>query len=149
MKAPTEVKADFSAAVPDQLLFSATFAALSGAISTKGSGSVPVRPKAESVGPTARTMSDLVPAPGYETRALKAPGGDRTPLVIATGTSAAGKWSAAKIIDGPDEPTAGYCYTAIHFTTDAVLLAYCAGGDADKSRLARLRVRKVPLAALP
>jgi hypothetical protein len=89
------------------------------------------------------------PAPGYETRPMKAPGGDRTPLVIATGTSAAGKWSAAKIIDGPDEPTAGYCYTAIHFTKDAVLLAYCAGGDADKSRLARLRVRKLPLAALP
>jgi len=30
-----------------------------------------------------------------------------------------------------------------------VLLAYCAGGDADKSRLARLRVRKVSLAMLP
>ena len=70
-------------------------------------------------------------------------------LVIATGAGAAGKWSAAKIIDGPDEPTAGYSYTAIHFTKDAVLLAYCAGGDADKSRLARLRVRKVSLAMLP
>jgi hypothetical protein len=89
------------------------------------------------------------PAPGYETRPMQSPGGDRTPLVIATGGGAAGKWSAAKIIDGLDEPTAGYCYTAIHFTKDAVLLAYCAGGDADKSRLARLRVRKVSLAVLP
>jgi hypothetical protein len=89
------------------------------------------------------------PAPVYETRPMQSPGGDRTPLVIATGAGAAGKWSAAKIIDGPDEPTAGYSYTAIHFTKDAVLLAYCAGGDADKSRLARLRVRKVSLAMLP
>ena len=53
------------------------------------------------------------------------------------------------MIDGPGEPTASYCYTAIHFTRDAALLAYCAGGEADKNRLARLRVRKVPLAALP
>lgn len=89
------------------------------------------------------------PAPAYETRALIPPGGDRTPLVIATGTTGTGgKWSAARIIEGPAEPTAGYCYTAIHFTNDAVLLAYCAGGKDDRSRLARLRIRKIPLSAL-
>ena len=39
----------------------------------------------------------------------------------------------------------GYCYTAIHFTSDAVLLAYCAGEPEDRSRLARLKVRKIRL----
>jgi hypothetical protein len=99
---------------------------------------------------THRLLAVWNPAPGYETRALVAPGGDRTPLVLATGTAPAGKWSAARVIDGPDEPTAGYCYTAIHFTQEAVLLAYCAGGAADnKSRLAKIRIRKIPLGALP
>ena len=88
------------------------------------------------------------PAPGYETRSLRRPGGDRTPLVIATGVDSHGKWSAAQVIEGPAEPTAGYCYTAIHFTADAVLLAYCAGGEADQNRLARLRIRKIPLSGL-
>ena len=45
--------------------------------------------------------------------------------------------------EGVDE---GYCYTAIHFTTDGVLLAYCAGGAADKHRLAKLRIKKLPFA---
>lgn len=89
------------------------------------------------------------PAPAYETRPLRATGGDRTPLVIATGDSSAGKWTAARIIDGIKEPTEGFSYTAIHFTKDAVLLAYCAGGAEDRSRLARIRIRKLPLAALP
>ncbi|MBI5689127.1 MAG: exo-alpha-sialidase [Verrucomicrobia bacterium] len=89
------------------------------------------------------------PAPAYETRPLVPPGGDRTPLVIATGTTPNGRWTPARVIDGPAEPTAGYCYTAIHFTKDAVLLAYCAGGAPDKSRLAKIRLRKIPLASLP
>lgn len=98
---------------------------------------------------TERLLAVWNPAPAYETRAQRSPGGDRTPLVIATGTMPAGKWSPARVIDGPAEPTAGYCYTAIHFTPDAVLLAYCAGGGEDKSRLARTRIRRLPLPALP
>jgi hypothetical protein len=96
----------------------------------------------------ARLLAVWNPAPAYETRALKPPGGDRTPLVLATGTGPNSGWKAARIIDGLDDPTGGYCYTAIHFTKDAVLLAYCAGGAADKSRLAKLRIRKIPLSGL-
>ncbi len=97
----------------------------------------------------ARLLAVWNPAPAYETRTLVSPGGDRTPLVLATGTGPTTGWKPARIIDGPGEPTAGYCYTAIHYTRDAVLLAYCAGGLADnKSRLARLRIRKLPLAGL-
>lgn len=88
------------------------------------------------------------PAPAYEMRAQTRVAGDRTPLVLATGTSSNATWSKAAVIDGDGGADAGYCYTAIHFTKDAMLLAYCAGGEADKSRLARLRLRKIPLAGL-
>ena len=98
---------------------------------------------------TAKLLAVWNPAPAYETRSLQPTGGDRTPLVIATGDSSAGKWTPARIIDGLKEPTEGFSYTAIHFTQDAVLLGYCAGGAEDRSRLARIRIRKIPLAALP
>lgn len=97
---------------------------------------------------TDRLLAVWNPAPAYETRPLQRPGGDRTPLVLATGTGVSEKWTPARWLDGDGEPTSGYSYTAIHFTSDAVLFAYCAGGEADKSRLARLRIRKVPLSAL-
>jgi hypothetical protein len=98
---------------------------------------------------TERVLAVWNPAPAYETRVLTRPGGDRTPLVLAMGSGPTTGWSPAQIIDGPEEPTSGYSYTAIHFTKTDVLLAYCAGGEADKSRLARLRIRKIPLTALP
>jgi hypothetical protein len=88
------------------------------------------------------------PGPSYETRPMKPIGGDRTPLVLATGVLPAGAWSRATFLDGMTEADEGYCYTAIHFTKDAVLLAYCAGGEQDKNRLARLRMRKLPLSSL-
>jgi sialidase-1 len=96
-----------------------------------------------------RLLAVWNPAPNYETRSMQKVGGDRTPLVVATGKTASGAWSRAAILEGNDNVDAGYCYTAIHFTKDAVLLAYCAGETADRSRLARLRIRKIPLATLP
>jgi sialidase-1 len=95
-----------------------------------------------------RLLAIWNPGPSYETRPIKAIGGDRTPLVLATGVLPAGAWSRATLLDGMTEADEGYCYTAIHFTQDAVLLAYCAGGEPDKHRLARLRMRKLPLNAL-
>ncbi|MBI5771716.1 MAG: exo-alpha-sialidase [Verrucomicrobia bacterium] len=90
------------------------------------------------------------PGAAYETRPMRRIGGDRTPLVLATGRTAAGAWSRAAILDGDDPAVdAGFCYTAIHFTKDAMLLAYCAGNESDKSRLARIRIVKVALTALP
>lgn len=95
-----------------------------------------------------RLLAIWNPGPSYETRPMKPIGGDRTPLVLATGVVPAGAWSRATFLDGMTEADEGYCYTAIHFTKDAVLLAYCAGGEQDKNRLARLRMRKLPLSAL-
>jgi hypothetical protein len=38
--------------------------------------------------------------------------------------------------------------TFVHLSLALVLLAYCAGGEADRNRLARLRLRKIPRANL-
>ena len=94
---------------------------------------------------TNRFLAIWNPAPNYETRPLKPIGGDRTPLVGATGLGPAQEWTPAYIIEGQDGVDAGYHYTAIHFTNDAVLLAYCAGNEQDKHRLNRLRIRKISL----
>jgi len=97
---------------------------------------------------SARLFAVWNPGPAYETRPVLPYGGDRTPLVVATGTAANEPWTAAALVDGYDGVDAGFCYTAIHELKDSVLLAYCAGGPADQHRLARLRVRKIPLGAL-
>ncbi len=89
------------------------------------------------------------PIPNYQTRRLEKPSGDRTPLVAAIGRGPHDKtWSAPFLIDENNVENEGYCYTAIHFTRDSVLLAYCAGGKADQGRLNRLRIRKVSIATL-
>ena len=70
--------------------------------------------------------------------------GGRTPLVCALGDiEKAETWTNHKIIE--DDPERGFCYTAIHFTEDAVLLAYCAGGKPTGSVLNTLRMRRIPL----
>ena len=50
----------------------------------------------------------------------------RTPLAAALGTPHDHQWSRPILIE--DDPERGFCYTAIHPTEDAVLLAYCCGG---------------------
>ena len=50
----------------------------------------------------------------------------RTPLVSAISTDDGRTWQHHRLLESDFEH--GYCYTAIHFTHDAVLLAYCAGG---------------------
>ena len=81
--------------------------------------------------------SGRVPAPEKLTQ--------RAPLVAAFSTDGAKSWGAPQVIE--DDLTGWFCYTAIHFTDEAVLLAYVAGND-QLGRLSRLRIRSVPLAAL-
>jgi hypothetical protein len=50
----------------------------------------------------------------------------RTPLVCAISTDDGRTLGRHKLIE--DDPARGFCYTAIHPTEDAVLLAYCCGG---------------------
>ena len=68
------------------------------------------------------------------------PKGRRTPLVSALSDDDGRTWHSAKLIE-PD-PDGWFCYTAIHFVKDAVLLAYCAG-DKTVGPLNRLRIRRI------
>ena len=66
----------------------------------------------------------------------------RAPLAVAFSTDNAKTWSPSQLIE--DDLSGWYCYTAIHFTDDAVLLAYVAGND-EIGHLSRLRIRRLPL----
>lgn len=81
--------------------------------------------------------SGRVPAPAKASQ--------RSPLVVAFSTDGAKTWGAPQLIE--DDLAGWYCYTAIHYTDDAVLLAYVAGND-QIGHLSRLRLRRIPLASL-
>ena len=70
-------------------------------------------------------------------------GWGRTPLVLRT--SSDGCKTFGKTVEIENDPESGYCYTAIHFTEEEMLLAYCAGGPADNGCLNRLRIRSIPI----
>jgi len=73
-------------------------------------------------------------------------GWGRTPLVLKTSSDDCKTFGEPIILE--NDPESGYCYTAMHFTKDALLLAYCAGGHEDSGCLNRLRIRKIPLAQI-
>jgi sialidase-1 len=65
------------------------------------------------------------------------PAGRRTPLCLAISKDEGATWSRSQIIEG--DPDGWYCYTAITFLEDQMLLAYCAG-DKTVGGLNRLKV---------
>lgn len=72
------------------------------------------------------------------------PAGRRTPLVAALSRDGGQTWPVRKLLE--DDPDGRYCYTAIHFVEDAVLLGYFDFRGAPKSQFNnRLRVRRIPL----
>lgn len=68
--------------------------------------------------------------------------GKRTPLVAGVSRDGGRTWPQRKLIE--EDPDGWYCYTAIHYTGEAVLLAYCAG-DSKIGGLNRLRIRRVAI----
>jgi sialidase-1 len=50
----------------------------------------------------------------------------RTPLVLAWSRDEGATWERARVLE--DDPARGFCYIALHFTREAILLAYCCGG---------------------
>jgi sialidase-1 len=70
------------------------------------------------------------------------PRGKRSPLVAAISSDNGKTWPNRRLIES--NPDGWYCYTAIHFVEDAVLLAYCAG-DPKVGGLNRLRIRRLRL----
>jgi len=70
------------------------------------------------------------------------PEGRRTPLSVALSNDEARSWHHVKLLEA--DPDGWYCYTAIHFVDEHVLLGYCAG-DSTIGGLNRLRVVRLPV----
>ncbi len=83
------------------------------------------------------------PIPNYQTRVLSKAGWGRTPLIGAVSKDEGTTWENFFIIE--DDEESGYCYTAIYFVDDAVLLGYCAGGPEDGCCLSKLKVKRILL----
>ena len=75
---------------------------------------------------------------------LAAASGKRTPLAAALSLDAGASWGYRRLLES--DPEGWYCYTAIEATSEAILLAYCAG-DATVGKLNRLRIRRLPIAS--
>jgi Neuraminidase (sialidase) len=69
--------------------------------------------------------------------------GKRTPLVAAASFDKGATWQNRTVLE--DLPTGWYCYTAMFFAADHVLLAYCAGDTATEGGLNRARIVRLPL----
>lgn len=67
--------------------------------------------------------------------------GGRTPFVIAVSEDNGKTFSEPVIFE--DDELSGYCYCAIYFTEDKMLLAYCAGGAEERFCLSKTRLRTV------
>jgi sialidase-1 len=70
----------------------------------------------------------------------------RTPLVCAISHDDGQSWHHHISLE--DAADHGFCYTAIHFVEDAVLLAYCAGGVTTGTVLDRQRLIRIPIEQL-
>ncbi|MCK5802972.1 MAG: exo-alpha-sialidase [Lentisphaeria bacterium] len=68
------------------------------------------------------------PAPQPDSDAWRHSWG-RTPLVMAFSDDEGKTWCQQTLVD--DRLERGFCYTATHFTRDAILLGYCCGGPAN------------------
>ena len=90
--------------------------------------------------------SDLLAVFNDHSGQVPFPKGKRSPLVAAISKDGGATWGSSKVLEG--DPDGWYCYTAIHFIGDDVLLAYCAGDSAKKTYLNVLRIRKTSLAWL-
>lgn len=69
--------------------------------------------------------------------------GKRTPFTVSVSRDNGKTWKHYKTIE--DNPKGWYCYTAIHFIGNEVLLGYCAGDQTTSNGLARTRITRIGL----
>lgn len=69
--------------------------------------------------------------------------GKRTPLCTAISSDEGKTWQHVKTLE--NDPHGWYCYTALIFVDDHVLLAYCAGDRRENNGLAETQVTRVPV----
>ena len=70
----------------------------------------------------------------------------RTPLSVALSADDGLTWSPGRTIEA--DPKGWYCYTAMEFTENDLLLAYVAGEQAPGRHLSASRITRIPLAEL-
>ncbi|MBI3772406.1 MAG: exo-alpha-sialidase [Gammaproteobacteria bacterium] len=71
---------------------------------------------------------------------------ERTPLTAAISRDEGKSWN--HVITLENDPEGWYCYTAIHFAKDNVLLAYCSGNRREYPELSMTQISKLPIAML-
>ena len=69
--------------------------------------------------------------------------GKRTPLAVAISRDEGATWERAKTLE--DDPNGWYCYTAIEFVGDHVLLGHCAGDRRQNNGLAETQITRFSL----
>lgn len=72
--------------------------------------------------------------------------GERTPLALAISKDEGKTWKNVKTIE--NDPDGWYCYIAIHFYKDDILLGYCAGSQSKRTHLSvtnisRLNIKQI------
>src|SRR5690606_38102844 len=72
--------------------------------------------------------------------------GRRTPLNAAISRDEGRTWVNQQELE--TNPHGWYCYTAIHFVGDHVLLAYCAGDRRENNGLALTKIARLPIRSL-
>lgn len=65
----------------------------------------------------------------------------RTPLNVAISKDEGVSWSKVKTLES--DPDGWYCYTAMQFVDDVMLLGYCAGNQSNKTHLSTTRVTRL------
>ncbi|QDT40195.1 Sialidase A precursor [Gimesia alba] len=72
--------------------------------------------------------------------------GKRTPLTIAISKDEGKTWQQIRNLE--TNPNGWYCYTAIEFTKDGVLLGHCAGDRTKNNGLAESQITFIPLSVI-
>lgn len=118
-----------------------------GGYSTDGGEHWPMLDRTELASPNSPASIKLIPGSSDllalfndHSGRFEFPKGKRAPLVAAISNDGGKTWPRRKLIES--DLQGWYCYTAIHFTDEAVLLAYAAGdpkiGHLNRTRLRRL-----------
>ena len=94
-------------------------------------------------GPKGSIYAVWNPIPEYTGREKKTGifTGGRTPLVLAVSTDNGQTFTEEAAFETEEDH--GYCYCAIHFLEDGMLLAYNGGGPEDGSCLSRIKIRRI------
>ena len=71
------------------------------------------------------------------------PTAGRHPLVLAESSDEGKSWHDARRLE--KDPRRGFCYIAMHFTCDALLLGYCCGGLDGSMMLQDLKIVRLPM----